>query len=225
MDFFKFYSKFDYEQASICVMSGKIQPKRGTNKNMTAIHRASVYLDVVNPLEPDLNVSANVQDYAVHVFKKKCLESLEKMEKIQSSPELSAKLKTNCNALFSYITCMEDVSGENIVRTISKKAAKLSILDKNQSENRRSQIKPRDGIPRKKIQNRANKESESQKIQLQPLSEILGNETPVNYQEDSISQKSTSALSDINSIRKKSRKHKNTNKAFGKLENFFKSNL
>ena len=45
----------------------------------------SYFLDITNPLEPDLNVSANVQDHAVRKFKTKCEETLTKLYKMQES--------------------------------------------------------------------------------------------------------------------------------------------
>ena len=45
----------------------------------------SYFLDITNPLEPDLNVSANVQEHAVRKFRLRCEESLTKLYRMQES--------------------------------------------------------------------------------------------------------------------------------------------
>ena len=45
----------------------------------------SYFLDITNPLEPDLNVSANVQEHAVRKFRLRCEEALTKLYRMQES--------------------------------------------------------------------------------------------------------------------------------------------
>ena len=83
-DFFQFYARdFDYSRDAACVISGDMQPKRFANQNGKMSPRnVSYFLDITNPLEPDLNVSANIQDHAVKKFRTKCEEGLTKLYRL-----------------------------------------------------------------------------------------------------------------------------------------------
>jgi DNA polymerase sigma len=80
-DFFEFYAfDFDYNRDAACVFSGDIQPKRFLTKNgAISARNVSYSLDITNPLEHELNVTANVQDFAVRKFRLSCDEALKKL--------------------------------------------------------------------------------------------------------------------------------------------------
>ena len=78
------------------------QPKRFANQNSKISARnVSYFLDITNPLEPDLNVSANVQDHAVKKFRLKCEESLKKLYKLQKDQQGSSSNLPKLMYLFS----------------------------------------------------------------------------------------------------------------------------
>ena len=114
LDFFAFYAKFDYTKGSICVRTGQIQPKRkardygGKNgQNNMPHHKVSFDLEVINPLEPELNVSSNVKDKALNLFRKHCQSSLKRMEELQNSP-ISDQLNLESCSKLLYILDDED---------------------------------------------------------------------------------------------------------------------
>jgi len=69
LDFFSFYANFSFDQESVCIISGQPQAKRTRRPGQKNV---SYFLDVTNPLEPDLNVAANLQSHAISQFKLKC---------------------------------------------------------------------------------------------------------------------------------------------------------
>jgi len=84
-DFFVFYSQeFNFENEAICIISGEAQPKRFSNGARSLNKNCSYYLDTTNPLEPELNVSGNVQEHALRKFILRCDESLCRMSKMAS---------------------------------------------------------------------------------------------------------------------------------------------
>lgn len=83
-DFFNFFGhEFDYSSDAACVISGDIQPKRSNANSKISARNVRYFIDITNPLEPDLNVSANVQDHAVKKFRQKCDESLMRLCRLQ----------------------------------------------------------------------------------------------------------------------------------------------
>ena len=64
--FFRFYGHFDFKRHAACVITGEPQPKR--QQQQVRVKNVSYFMDITNPLEPDLNVSANVQSHAVARF-------------------------------------------------------------------------------------------------------------------------------------------------------------
>ena len=69
LEFFEFYALFNYNEHAICVVSGKRQPK----KKMTE-------LEITNPLDPRLNVAANIKMEAVLRLRKCCAEACQKFD-------------------------------------------------------------------------------------------------------------------------------------------------
>jgi len=68
LGFFQFYGEFNFETHRLNPIIGKAEVKDTTwNK--------SKCLDLINPIEPDLNVSYNVSRTALKQFKEKCRES------------------------------------------------------------------------------------------------------------------------------------------------------
>ncbi len=92
-DFFHFYgSEFDYRTQSASLVSGAIEQNRV--KTVAArMQRSSYALDVVNPLEPELNVSGNVQDFAVQQFKFCCQISHRVLSEMMEAPHPQQRLE------------------------------------------------------------------------------------------------------------------------------------
>ncbi len=74
-DFFEFYAGFDFSRHAVCIVSGAPRPKRHADRARQK--QLSFYIDTTNPLEPDLNVSCNVQLHAVQRFQAECRNSQE----------------------------------------------------------------------------------------------------------------------------------------------------
>ena len=72
--FFRFYGHaFDYRRHAVCVVTGQLQPRRSADRiGGNGSGKQSFFLDVTNPLEPDLNVAANVQEHALQKFQQRC---------------------------------------------------------------------------------------------------------------------------------------------------------
>ena len=133
-DFFAFYAKFDYARESICIRTGQIQPKHkimGRQSN----HRVSFNLQIINPLEPDLNVSSNVQERAVNRFRIECQASLKRIEALQSNG-MSELLKSEfCSKLFYVIADENQKKGQNI-----------DIIKKGRTKLKDNKIKPDESV-------------------------------------------------------------------------------
>ena len=69
--FFQFYSQVDFSAVCLCPITGQMTAKNRTWSNSSA-------LDIVNPLESNLNVSYNVNATAVKLFTDKCAEAAKK---------------------------------------------------------------------------------------------------------------------------------------------------
>ena len=82
MGFFEFYANFDYNNRAICVITGQLQAKR---KNMSR----NIVLDIVNPLNPRLNVANFVHLEALLKFKKGCQNACIKFFDIESDSKQS----------------------------------------------------------------------------------------------------------------------------------------
>ena len=63
--FFDFYSTYNFKLTALCPISGESLPKNSSWKHSSA-------LDIYNPLEPQLNVSYNVNHKALTDFQEKC---------------------------------------------------------------------------------------------------------------------------------------------------------
>ena len=72
--FFEFYGLFKYEQNAICVVHGKEITKR----------KGKGVIEVVNPLDPNLNSSIFVQEEALLRFRRLCLEAVRKLKYLES---------------------------------------------------------------------------------------------------------------------------------------------
>ena len=101
-EFFIFYSSFDYETKKICVTTASVMDKNAApavanpasplnaesaprGRDLYRNKKTSSYdLFVTNPLEPDLNVSANVREKGVEKIRVECKIAADIMEKIAS---------------------------------------------------------------------------------------------------------------------------------------------
>ena len=73
--FFLFYSDFAFDQKCLCPVSGTSQPK-------VRSWRHSSVMDIINPLEPDLNLSYNINKQALTMFQQKSTKAATKMENV-----------------------------------------------------------------------------------------------------------------------------------------------
>jgi DNA polymerase sigma len=92
-DFLEFFALFDYNRGAVCVVTGEIQPRR--RKEQRDPKKVSYFLDITNPMEPQLNVCANVQDMAVQKFRRKCDQTLRKMNQVQQLQVKDTSLTLN----------------------------------------------------------------------------------------------------------------------------------
>ena len=94
-EFFTFYSSFDYGAKKICVTTGRVADKNETapldarsaprGRDLYRNNRTSSFdLFVTNPLEPDINVAANVREKGVEKIRQECNIAAGVMEKIAS---------------------------------------------------------------------------------------------------------------------------------------------
>ena len=127
-DFFAFYAEFDYARGSICIRTGQIQPKNKIAGHKVN-HRVSFNLQIINPLEPDLNVSSNVQERALNRFRIECQASLKKIEALQSNVMSELLKSESCSELF-YVICDEDqkkMLNIDLIKKIKLKDNKINL--------------------------------------------------------------------------------------------------
>merc|ERR1712179_127748 len=80
LGFLNFYSVFDFYSLALCPISGSSKPKEQSWRNSSA-------MDLINPLEPDLNVSYNVNTRALDIFQSRCREDSVKMQTLREAEE------------------------------------------------------------------------------------------------------------------------------------------
>ena len=73
--FFLFYSDFAFDQKCLCPVSGTSKPK-------VRSWRHSSVMDIINPLETDLNLSYNINKQALTMFQQKATRAATKMENV-----------------------------------------------------------------------------------------------------------------------------------------------
>jgi len=78
--FFYFYSSLDLENSCLCPITGSTRPKDRNWPKSSA-------LDIVNPLEKELNVSYNINRNAVRLFQEKAVQATEKLSLLENSEE------------------------------------------------------------------------------------------------------------------------------------------
>ena len=97
-EFFIFYSSFNFEAKKICVTTARVMDKNATaaavadpansgprGRDLYRNKKTSSYdLFVTNPLEPDINVGANVREKGVEKIRQECKIAADIMEKIAS---------------------------------------------------------------------------------------------------------------------------------------------
>ncbi len=88
-EFFRFYEEFDFSRDAVCIVSGQKQPKRSERKFQRQV---SYFLDLTNPLEPDLNVCSNVQQYSVNHFQSECRKSHALLSRMLELPQDEQRL-------------------------------------------------------------------------------------------------------------------------------------
>ena len=78
--FFEYYALYDFSKNVLCPITGtsKLKTRRWTNSSS---------LDLINPLEPNLNVSYNVNAKSVEKFKEQCRVAIKKMNEWRKNKE------------------------------------------------------------------------------------------------------------------------------------------
>ena len=79
--FFDFYSDFDYNTTSLCVITGTEQ-KKGQREKVILRERSAI--DIINPIENWLNCSSNVSSDAVLKFKSMCFKTLKRFPEVSN---------------------------------------------------------------------------------------------------------------------------------------------
>eukprot|EP00092_Neocalanus_flemingeri_P005754 GFUD01006194.1.p1 GENE.GFUD01006194.1~~GFUD01006194.1.p1 ORF type:complete len:653 (-),score=224.23 GFUD01006194.1:52-2010(-) len=79
-DFLSFCSTYSFFSQALCPISGSSKPKDLTWRNSSA-------MDIINPLEPELNVSYNVNSRAVDMFQERCRQTMVKLETLNEAEE------------------------------------------------------------------------------------------------------------------------------------------
>jgi len=125
LGFFHFYGEFNFETHRLNPITGKTEVKdRNWSKSRS--------LDIINPIEPDLNISYNVSPTALKQFKDKCRESKKRYQaqnsKLQQSLIIDVqKTQKSTSLIFPTILDLkenlEDPSDStNINRSLNKKS-------------------------------------------------------------------------------------------------------
>jgi len=115
--FFLFYSDFPFDQKCLCPVSGTSKPK-------VRSWRHSSVMDIINPLETDLNLSYNINKQALTMFQQKSTRAATKMENtgmIEGKGDLFAlmqsaepkKTKTTTNLRDQEMFMSFDLKGES----------------------------------------------------------------------------------------------------------------
>lgn len=91
--FFEFYAPYNFSTLALDPISGISRPKEKSWKNSSA-------LDLINPLEPDLNVSFNVNRRAVELFQTKCEQDINKILTLKEAEKEGTCLKDGLFWLF-----------------------------------------------------------------------------------------------------------------------------
>lgn len=89
VDFFAFYSRFKFDKYAVCTWTGEVQPKRSAHN---LVRRVSYFMDITNPLERELNASANVTQETVNDFQSKCKDTHEQILAMLDMPDDDQRL-------------------------------------------------------------------------------------------------------------------------------------
>lgn len=101
-DFYAFYAAFDYGKNAICIRQGKIVPKEHVDTLQLRSKSHGYELLIINPLEPDLNVAANIKKRALNNLIKACKNSLYKLEELDN-PSYSELLASDAISELTHI--------------------------------------------------------------------------------------------------------------------------
>merc|ERR1712059_92315 len=93
LGFFHFYSSLDLANSCLCPVTGSTRPK---DKNWPN----SSVLDIVNPLETELNVSYNINRNAVRMFQEKAGQAAERLSLLEKAEEKGELLNEGVFWLF-----------------------------------------------------------------------------------------------------------------------------
>ena len=91
--FFTHYATYDFGKNVLC-------PITGTNKMKTKRWKHTSHLDMINPLEPTLNVSYNVGYKGLEQFKEECRKGIKKLNILKQSAQEESPIKDGLFWLF-----------------------------------------------------------------------------------------------------------------------------
>jgi len=91
--FFTHYATYDFGKNVLC-------PITGTNKMKTKRWKHTSHLDMINPLEPTLNVSYNVGYKGLEQFKEECRKGIKKLNILKQSTQEESPIKDGLFWLF-----------------------------------------------------------------------------------------------------------------------------
>jgi len=122
-DFLSFYSTYSFTSLALCPISGSSKSKDRSWRNSSA-------LDMINPLEPDLNVSYNINKRALDLFQIKCLEGINKLELLKEAEKRGEVVN---EGLFWLLNDHHKVSSKAIKLSVPR-LEDLGIKQERQSE-------------------------------------------------------------------------------------------
>jgi len=123
IDFFEFYSTFEFEKYRLCLLTGDMI-SRGEGKRR--LERERLY--VVNPIQPDRNATDNVSNEVLEFFQKSCTVALRRLFALDSLSQ-DAKLK---HSKLSYVfTSTNSADHEKIYGLQSLEAMPIRPKSKN----------------------------------------------------------------------------------------------
>ena len=91
--FFSQYATYDFSKNVLC-------PITGTDQMKTKQWKHSSHLDMINPLEPDLNVSYNVSAKGLEQFKNECRKSIKKLNILKQAESEESSVKDGIFCIF-----------------------------------------------------------------------------------------------------------------------------
>lgn len=117
--FFQFYSQFEFDQLCLCPVSGQTLSK---DRNW----RQSSAMDIINPLETNLNISYNINRQAIKMFQEKAAETVINLSRLIDGQE----------AQFGIFSIFEKTKKTNSSLRTHTKIKELDLFPKDSEHSR-----------------------------------------------------------------------------------------